>query len=335
MNTNISEDLKQIIVTIYTQRWSNIGLAIAFFSTALFTYIFINTELPNLWGNITDSTILSIILSLLLFIPVAFILILCIVAYEYYKSITSKILLLICFSFLTSILLVFVLCVGVSKCEIFSNYSIGVFFFYTLLVVCALFVIDTFLLPVMTISASFFLVPIIKTILSIPLVFIIWYVTDSWWIWLITLQVFTLFYFYNAKTSFTWMKINKLYVGDYKYKSSGLFNINMFSYNNYKRLGLYLSLYNFLPNIFMFLNSSVDNIEIVNESIDEELKKKEKNILDVLDCYLIGGNTVKVSYSMFSKKNTLYRIIIGLLLYISFCCIFYYMGDLFVPIQIF
>jgi len=350
MNAIIPEKLREPFLMIHTQRWTNIGLTIAFLGAALFTFIFINTGIANWWNDLTDSMIVSIIIDLLLFIPVAFLLCLCIIANEHFNSITIRILLLICFSFLTSIFLVLVVCSGSEISKICSTYSIGIFLFYTLITMFALFALDVILMPFIHISASLHAIPTIKTIISLPFVFIIWSITHIGWVWLISLQVFIFYMFYSARVSMTWAKISKLYIGYYTYKSSkkkvNTYNINMFKFNNYKKLGLYLSLYNFLPNIFIVLNESVNSIESVTDPIEAQQEKDENSILDFM-CYdncknedeekqnYIPGVTAfnkayTIPHNIFDKKVTLYRIFKGVLFYIFFCFVLYYMGNLFI-----
>lgn len=345
MSTSIPKNFQERFVAIHTQRWTNIGLAIVFLCTALFVYAFINTGLPNWWNNITDSLIVSLILEVFLFIPIAFLLLMCIIANEHYNSVSIRVCLLICFSFLTSILLVFIICSGSDISKLWPTYSIGVFLFYTLIIMFVLFTFDIFVMPVMNMSAGLHFVPCFKTILSIPLVYVVWHVTKVGWVWLIIPQVWIFFFFYNAKTCFTWEKIKKLYLGDFDYRCSFI-KINMFKIDNYKKLGLYLSVYNFLPNIFNVINESVNNIDSVNETLEEQMKKKENNILDVLYQDNLNndfGNKLKydgkefvrctpaiLPQNKFDKQHAIGRLIAAFTFYISFGVILYCLGNLFI-----
>ncbi len=351
MINTIPKHLQEILVEIHTQRWTNIGLAIAFFFTAFFTLFFINTVIPTWWNNITDSLVISIILDILLFIPVGFLLIMCIVANEHFNSVKIRIGLLIGFSLLASIFIVFIFCSLSDFKGICSTQSLGAFLFYTLFVMFTLFAVDAFLLPFLNPSRSIVAMPWIKTILSLPMVFVIWRVTQMGWVWLIPIQVFIIYFFYIAKVYTTWARLRKKYEGNYSYKclmpGQPTIKINMFKNDNYRLFGLFLSLYTFLPNIFLVFGETVNNIEIVNDSLEKVQQEREPNILSVL----YDDNDPKKTTEPFlfinlrnqydSLPDELYeqikdriRIIKGIALYIFLCFILSWMGNLFEPFSI-
>lgn len=350
MNSNVPKQQQERLVLIHTQRWSNLGLAIAFFFTAFFTLLLINTNIPTWWNNITDSIIVSILLELFLFIPVGFLLIACIIANEHFNSVNIRIWLLIGFSFLASIFIVFIFCPLSDLHKICSTYSLGVFVFYTLFVMFALMAVDTVLLPVMQISLPIFFIPSFKTIISLPMVFVIWRVTQVGWVWIIPILIFIIYFFYYHKTSMTWAKLKKYYVGDFSYKCTMHARpiiINMFRFDNYKEFGLYLSFYNFLPNIFLVLNETVSHAEMVNDPMEEEQKKREQNVLSVLYDDNLASEEVFFHYGNISRyydevnrlskvlqSKAIYRIIKGLALYIVLCFILSWMGNLFEGLSI-
>ena len=349
--TSILAEEKKIM--ILTQRWTNIGLAIAFLFTALFIFFFLNTELLDWWRNITDNVIITALLNAFLFIPTLFILIVCIIANESSNSILGRIIVLICCSFLISILLVFFFCVGSDYSQVTSAYSIGVFLIYTLIVMFAISAFDTFRLPLIDISQPTFAQPIINTILSLPLVYIIWLVTRTWWIWLIPIEVMIFYFFYCVRTSITWVNISKSYIGNYSYKGPrlngklGNMEINMFKYDNYKKLGLYLTIYNFFPNILIVLNETVNIFDDVSEHIENDQKKKDCNILKVLysdneeyetsiydsNFFPVNRNNAELPSLLYNLKVTLFTLITGILFYISISFLLYHCGNLFQPIQ--
>lgn len=334
-NPKLSQAQQQFIVNIYTNRWSNIGLTISFFFTAFFTFAFLNSDISTWWYNLTEYKIVTIILNIILFIPVAFLLIMCIVAHSHYNNIKDRIMLMIGFSFLISIFLVFIFCSSLNDISSFaSSYSIGIFLTYCLMVLFSLSAIDIFLMPYINISHPLELVPSLKTIFSLPLVFIIWYVTDNAWIWLIPILVFILYLFYNATSQRTWVKINKKYESDYKYKVSFFTTISMFKGYNYRKLGLFLSLYNFLPNIFNILSDSINNLDIATEGIGESVEKEDVLSLAFSDTYKTSRNelsdTMKLPKNLMNPKFTYVKLFCALIMYIASCIILYYIGNLFV-----
>lgn len=186
----------------YTQRWTNIGLSFSFLCTAIFLFIFINTDLPIWWSDLSASSIISILLDVLLFIPIGFLLLLCLVANDHYESIKSKIIVLVASSFLMSIFLAFIVCTILNN-EMNSIYSIGIFLFYTTFILFALFTLNVINMPIMNISQGLFVLPFVNTFFSLPFVFIVWKMTGVIWISLIPLLTFIFYFLYNAKTSFT------------------------------------------------------------------------------------------------------------------------------------
>ena len=333
-------------VMLFTQKWTNLGLAIAFLSTALFILMFLNTGLPDWWLGLTDSVIYKFLCDVVLFIPTIVILLICILANEHFNSVPFRIFNLIVSAFLTSILLVFIVSYGSDFRELFSPHSIAVFLFYTLAVMAALSAADSLFFYVVHISQPLIMATVLKVIASIPLVYIIWHVTDKGWVWLIPVQVFILNYFYMARTAQTWAKISKSYLGFYTYKGpkpeSSLINagINMFQYDNYKKVGLYLTLYNFLPNILNVLSENVN----MTDDLAETIQKKEDNKGDNIIGHLFAGDAddeysfedfflLRNQFALPAMMNNeiLVRlsVIAGFIIYALACYILYHIGNLF------
>ena len=104
-NANSSKERQIFFVMAHTQRWTNIGLSIVFFFIGLFVHTLLKTDLPNWWVSLTDNTIVSLAFDVLLFIPLAILLFLCISAYITINEVLGRILLLVWFSFLMSLFL--------------------------------------------------------------------------------------------------------------------------------------------------------------------------------------------------------------------------------------
>lgn len=353
MKANLINNTDEDKVMMLTQRWSNIGLAVAFFFTASFIFFFLNTKLLKWWEGLSDSIFVTVFCNILLFIPTLFLLLICLAAHEYFNSVPIRIFNLICFSFLFSVLLVFFLCVGSEFSKLASTYSIGIFLFYTLIVMFALATVDVFFLPLIDISDSPFIQPIIKTIESLPLTYLIWSASDVGWVWLIPLQVFVFYFFYFLRTSFSWSKISESYLQKFSYKGPVLkksllpVEIDMFAYDYYKIIGLYLTLYNVLPNVLNVMNDTVNMFDDVGEIVDEEQKKKGENFLKVLYPYILENESHKdiaasIPFSYLHKSNVpsalsnpkfiLMSFVFGVLFYISVCYMLTFVGNLFEPI---
>lgn len=270
MNTRVSKEQQFFYVMAHTQRWTNIGLSILFFFMGLFVYIFLKTDLPNWWINLTDNQMFSYAFDVLLFIPVAVLLLICISFFIVINNVIGRILLLVCFSFLMSVFLVFVVCAAL---KLWSFYSVCIFFLYTIIVLFTLYFLDAIILSTICIDGAI-AIPIVKTILSLPIVFIIWKITGIGWVWLICLQVFILYFFFSIKTSFTWAKINKLYTGGYTFICHKG-KVEMFKNSTYRKVGLYFTLYNYLENVFMVLNKDVNNLDSVTDGVNESLENQQ------------------------------------------------------------
>jgi len=260
--------------------------------------------------------------------------------------------LLIGFSLLASIFLVFVFCSLTDYKYICSTHSLGTFLFYSLFVMFTLFAVDAFLLPFLNPSHSFEAIACLKTILSLPMVFVIWRVTQVGWVWLIPIQVFIIYFFYISKASMTWISIKKKYVGDFSYDCHKpgrlIVTINMFKKDNYKVFGLFLSLYTFLPNILLGFGETVNNFELASDPLEKIQQEREPNILSVLYEYnrpitaldIFSNDTVQIQHivnklsKVLQPKALIYKIIEGIALYIFLCFILSWMGNLFEPFSI-
>lgn len=343
MNASEIKNYQELISLGFTQRWTNIGLTITFFFVALFTYAILNLGFPNWWVNLVDSKFLSIVLSFLLIFPVGYLLLLSITIFESVIYYQTRIVLLIIFSLFISFFIVYISS-SLSDITIFFNsYDIGIFFVYLSLILFALFFLDSILITVVHISQSHLLLIFIEIIKSLPFILVIWKVTGNAWIFLTLFFIFTIFNLYFAKAAITWIDISKAHIGNCVFvgratpKCPKGLKINILHNNNYKNLGVYLSLYNFSPNLFLLLDNDVESFDIVTDVIDEVEEENKPYILNFLyesnKNLNISNELTNEDYSFvlatFNKKKNIYRIISAIIFYISFCFILYFMGNLF------
>lgn len=342
MDTIDKKFAQEMIVLALSQKWTNIGLSVASFFTAYFTYLLLDSSLQEWWISLSNSLFFTIILSILLFIPVAILLFFCLIAYEVFNSISFRIFLLIVFAFLLSVFNVFIVSSVSDMTELVSSHSIGIFLVYTFIILSALSIIDYFLMPGINIYQETWHYLGIKTLYSLPFLIIIWQVTNNAWIFLALLIIMDFYFFYHSKTALVWARIFESYIADFMFKGPktkefpyGQF-INILSNENYKKLGLYFSLYNILTPLFLFLNSHVEQLDMVTEHLDQDPQKGIPNKLDVLyeeDVCNSNNLTYAEMISVqepFKKSNVRLRIIKAILFYVSFCFIlFYIIGNLF------
>lgn len=325
-NANSSKERQIFFVMAHTQRWTNIGLSIVFFFIGLFVHTLLKTDLPNWWVSLTDNTIVSLAFDVLLFIPLAILLFLCISAYITINEVLGRILLLVWFSFLMSLFLVFVVCGSFNP--LWSMYSVGSFFFYTTTVLFTLFFLDAIFYQTIRSYYEAFGISFWKTIWSLPLVFIIWKNTGIGWMWLICLQVFILYLFLNNRVGTTWAKINKYYIGGYTYKiKKG--KIAMFKNYTYRKVGLYFTLYNFLDNIFLVFSSNVDNMDVAKDSLNESLDNEKAS--EILAEFIDNNSNDIVARSKLTfptKVQGKKQIIVGLLFYALMAVSIYFVGKI-------
>lgn len=143
--------------------------------------------------------------------------------------------------------------------------------------------------------------------------------------------------------------------GDKLYKFD-IVDINMFKIDNYKSLGLYMTIYNFLPNIGIVLNNNTEILESVTDVLEKENDKKnplhilyKKNLKLMVEEKIYRDQQLykyfriinreltppNIPSNIFKKQAVLNRIIKASVFYISFCFILYYMGNLFESTYIF
>ena len=340
MNAIDKNQIEKIVVLALTQKWTNLGLSLASLFTALFTYVLLNSSLLDWWMSLSNSLFISLLLLILLIIPVSIILIICIVAYETFNSIAFRLFLLIVFSFLLSVFNVFIVSSASDMAAVIPCRSIGIFLVYSFIFLSALFFIDFFLMPAIHISQNIWLHIGFKILLSLPFVIIIWQVTNNAWIFLALLIIIIYYFFYTVKTSLVWATICKSYLGDFIFQGPKTKEfpkgqlINIIHNDNYKKLGLYFSLYNSLTPLFNFLNAHVEQLDLVTENLDDDPQEGYPNKLDILyEDDVCNSNSLTTGernllQKTFDKRNTIYRCIIAILFYISFCFILYFIGNL-------
>ena len=341
MNANDQKRTQEMIVLALSQKWTNIGLSVASFFTAYFTYLLLDSSLQEWWISLSHSMFISILLSLLLFIPVSVILFFCIGAYEVFNSKSFRLFLLIVFAFLLSVFNVFIVSSISDMTELVSSHNIGIFLVYTFLVLSALSFVDCFLMPIIHIYQNKWFYIGFKILYSLPFIIIIWQVTNNAWIFLLLLIIGNsyLLYFYNS--SLGWASICESYLGDFMFQGPKTKEfpqgqlINIITNDNYKKLGLYFSLFNILTPLFIFLNAHVEQLDMVTEHLDQDPQKGIPNKLDVLyEEDVCNSNRLttaewKFIQNTFDKNNAKYRIIKAIFFYILFCFIIYYIGNLF------
>ncbi len=319
MDANNSKEQQLFYVMAHTQRWTNIGFSVVFFFMGIFVYAFLNSDLPNWWMSLSDNRIVSFVYDVFLFIPVAALFFICIVAYSAINDVIGRMLLLVCFAFLMSVFLVFIVCTLLAP--LWSLYSLGILFVYTIIVLFTLYVLDVILCSTISPNLGCIAMTIWKTILSLPIVFIIWKITGIGWMWLICLQVFLLYSFLGNKTCVTWDKINKLYIGGYAYKCHKG-KVEMFKNYTYMKVGLYFTVYNYLDNILLVLNSAVDELDTVTDSAKESLDNE--TALSIL-AEFVDDNSINIATRYRTTTPTTFHgkkmIFVGLLFYalVSFC----------------
>jgi len=319
-------------VNIFVTRWSNVGFATAFFFTALFSYFIINSSLPDWWGSLTSQKSGATFYDLLLLVAVFCILIFCLVIYSKVTSVVGRLSLLAFFSLLASVFLILVVC------PLFNGMGtlrgIEIFHVYTLIVLFVMFMTDVFAMQMAPSLDNAVALTISKVILSVPLVFCVWKATNVGWVWLIPLVVGAVFCFINFKTAFSWILLDR------RGSMDGILHGKLYYYDvckkvNYRKLGLYLTLYNFLPNLFMILSESVEGGDDLVEGIEEGIKKGIE-VEDIIDSALTGSGSL-ISWNMFyeiygdevPKKYINVSKGLGLLWYIASCFALYYIGNLF------